>query len=232
MNSGHGGRPVVAFIPPACCGAGYFRRLRRLLDDRLDVRAVELPGRGRRYAEPTITHAGLAAKDLTAWLGGRVDAIYGESLGAYLGLAVAAGLEQDRPPILLAGSNSPPSARHGSSSGTASSVEVAIAGLAALGGEIPPEVLDDPALAERAFPLLRDDLALSWSLIDSLRDAEVAGDIVVLGGADDTALTRLESWASHTTGRCTVTRLLGGHLLSTANPSGVAQVILSTVSSD
>ena len=76
------GRPTVAFLPPACCGAGYFRPLRRALADRVDFRAVELPGRGRRYQEPAVTQAAAAAKDVAARLGGHVDAIYGESLGA------------------------------------------------------------------------------------------------------------------------------------------------------
>ncbi|MGK3202788.1 thioesterase II family protein [Amycolatopsis sp. MEPSY49] len=222
----------MAFVPPACCGAGYFRRLRRLVDDRLEIRAVELPGRGRRYSEPTITQAGPAAKDLTARLGGRVDAIYGESLGAYLGLAVAAGLDQDPPPVLLAASNSPPCARRASGGEPASSIEEAIAGLAALGGEIPAELLTDRALAESAFPLLRDDLSLSWSLIGALRETVVACRVVVLGGRDDTTLTRLGSWAAHTTRNCTVTRLPGDHLLSASNPAGVARVILGTVLAD
>src|SRR5215470_8599723 len=111
-------RPVVAFLPPSCCGAGYFRRLRRALGDRVDAHAVELPGHGRRYAEPPVTQAARAVRDIAEQLPATVDAVYGESLGAYVALAVAATLP--RPPLLLAASNSPPSVR--AALGRASSV--------------------------------------------------------------------------------------------------------------
>src|SRR5215467_12180084 len=97
--------PSVVFIPPSCCGAGYFRRLRRTLANRVDFRAVELPGHGRRFAEPLVTQAEIVVADLAGMLGGRVDAVYGESLGAYIGLALVGMLDQGRPPLLLAAAN-------------------------------------------------------------------------------------------------------------------------------
>ncbi|WP_431042213.1 thioesterase II family protein [Streptomyces sp. P1-3] len=220
---------MVAFIPPSCCGAGYFRRLRRALGDRVSFRAVELPGHGRRYQEPFLTEAGPAVDDIVRQLDGPVDALYGESLGAYLGLGVAAALGQSRHPLLLAASNSPPSVRQRIRTEEVRSIETAVAALTEMGGEIPAEVVSDPELADRAYPLIRADLLLSQSCIDLVRGATVAGDIQVVAGDADTALTRLESWADHTTGRCEVARLPGGHLLSSSNPSGVAGVVLESL---
>lgn len=222
-------RPVVAFIPPACCGAGYFRRLRRALVGRIDFRAVELPGRGHRYQEPGIIQAELATKDIAGQIGEPVDAIYGESLGAYLGLGVVAAIEQAGAPLLLVASNSPPSAREKVSTVGVESIEAAITALTDLGGDIPDEVAHDPKLAGQAYPLIRDDLYLSRSLIESLRDAAVTADIQVLVGESDTTLVHLESWAVHTTGSCEVIRLAGGHLLSRTNPIGVAGLILEAL---
>jgi surfactin synthase thioesterase subunit len=218
-------RPVVAFIPPSCCGAGYFRRLRRALAGRVDVRAVELPGHGRRYQEPLLTRAGPAVLDIAGQIGGRVDAVYGESLGAYIGLAVVEVLGQPRPPLLLAASNSPPSVRARIRIEDIGSIATAVATLTAMGGQIPAELMADRDLAERAYPMIRDDLRLAQSFIDATRQLSIAGDIQALGGAEDTALVGLEAWARHTTGRCEVTRLPGGHLLSATNPSGVAALV-------
>ncbi|MFC0435429.1 thioesterase II family protein [Kutzneria buriramensis] len=212
-------RPVVAFIPPSGCGAGYFRRVLRALDGVVECRAVELPGRGRRYREPLLTDADLAVNDLVQRLGGPVDAIYGESLGAYLGLAVAASVEQDRTPVLLAASNAPPCVRGPVGTGEVDSVADAVAGLAALGGASPSEVVED------ALPLLRSDLYLSRSLITALCGATVSANIWVLAGEQDAGLVRPEAWAEHTTAQTTIIRLTGEHLLSATNPAGVAQVV-------
>ena len=220
-------RPVVAFIPPACCGAGYFRRLRRALGGRIDFRSTELPGRGRRYGESRVTEAAVAARDIAEQIDGPVDAVYGESLGAYIGLQVVALL--GRPTPLLAASNSPPSVRAPIRIERVRSAESAVAAMTAMGGEIPREVVDDPALAARAYPLIRDDLYLSQSFIDLTRATTIAGDIHVIAGADDTGVTRLEAWAAHTMGRCDVRRLPGRHLLAASNPAGLADAILAVV---
>jgi surfactin synthase thioesterase subunit len=225
-------RPVVAFLPPACYGAGYFRRLRRAFDGRIEFLALELPGRGHRHLEPPITQATAAVADVAAQIGDRVlDASYGESLGAYLGLAVAATIKQPRPPLLFAVSNSPPSVREPVNLDHVNSIETAVAAMKALGGEIPAEVADHPELAGHAYAVVRDDLRLSQSLIESTRETTIAGDIHVIGGDDDTGLIQLGSWANHTKGSCRVARLPGGHLLSRRNPSGVAEAVLSSLAS-
>ena len=221
-------RPVVVLIPPSCCGAGYFHRLRRALGDRVDARAVELPGHGRRYAEPPVTQAARAVRDVADRLPPTVDALYGESLGAYVALAVAAALP--RPPLLLAAANPPPSARAhkippAQVRVAANALADAIAALTAMGAQIPAEVLADPALAEQAGAVIRADLRLSWSMIDATRATTMAADIQVLAGTEDPTATTLDSWAAHTTGRCTVSRIPGGHLLSGTNPAGVARWI-------
>lgn len=222
-------RPVVAFIPPSCCGAGYFHRVRRALADRVDVRAVELPGHGRRYAEPLVTGASESIRDVVAQLDGRVDAVYGESLGSYLALALADLPYGPRPRRLIVASNAPPSVRDRIPLEDLTSLVTAVAALTAMGGEIPPEALADQEVAERVYTVIRADLFLSQSLIDATRKSTVASDIDVLIGADDAASTGLERWATHTVGRCEVTTMPGTHLLSSSNPRGVARAIESAL---
>jgi surfactin synthase thioesterase subunit len=225
--------PAVVLIPPLCCGAGYFRRLRRALSDQADVRAVELPGHGRRFAEPFLTSAEDAVSDVLARIGGPVDAVYGESLGAYIGLAVAAALArgraQERPPVLIAASNSPPSVQRRIAPGDVVTLESAVATLTSMGGVVPDEALADAAVAASAFPLIRADLLLSGSFVDGVRTARAPGEVHVLGGESDSSLTGLRGWARHSTGTCTVARLPGGHLLARDNPSGVAAALLRAV---
>ncbi|MEU9205626.1 alpha/beta fold hydrolase [Streptomyces sp. NPDC048332] len=225
----HAAKPVIAFVPPSGCGAGYFRPLRRALGDRVDFRALELPGHGKRFEEPRVTDAAAAVRDLAGRIDGPVDAVYGESLGAYAGLALAAELPQADPPVLLAVSNTPPSVRESPRSWRTSGPAEAVAMLTAMGGEVPAEVMADPVLSARAFPLIRDDLLLSGSFVEALRTTRCAGDIRVVAGSEDASTGRLGAWARHTTGRCSVVTLPGGHLLSAANPSAVAGAVLNAL---
>jgi surfactin synthase thioesterase subunit len=222
-------KPVVALIPPSCCGAGYFRRLRRAMADTAVLRPVELPGHGRRYAEAALIRAEPALADVLgqlAELGGPVDAVYGESLGAYIGLAVAAAMDV---PALIVASNSPPSVREPFDVEGLTGFAEAAAALAAVGGEIPPEVAADPALAGRAHRMILDDLRLASSFVEATRTLRIRGDIGVLAGAEDRASTHLDLWPDFTEGACTVTGMPGGHLLSATNPHGVAEAVLRAV---
>ncbi|WP_405683315.1 hypothetical protein [Streptomyces sp. NBC_00057] len=90
---------------------------------------------------------------------------------------------------------------------------------------IPDEVVSDPQLAAGAFPLIRADLLLSRSFVETTRTTTIPGDLTVLGGASDTSLPDLPGWARHTSGRCSSVLLPGGHLLTETNPSGVAAAL-------
>ncbi|MGW2710621.1 thioesterase II family protein [Streptomyces sp. NPDC001356] len=219
---------MIVLVPPSCCGAGYFSRLRRALPAEVDVVALELPGHGRRHAQEFITSAPAVVADVLPQLGGRVDVVYGESLGAYVGLALVAALGEKRP-ALVAASNVPPGRQRAVAAEDVASPRAAVATLTSMGGAIPGEVLDDPQLLSGAFPMIRADLLLSRSFVETLATTTVAGDLTVVAGEDDRSLTGLTEWARHTTGRLGFELLPGGHLLSESNPSGVAGVLLSAL---
>jgi surfactin synthase thioesterase subunit len=225
--------PTIALIPPSGCGAGYFRKLRRALGGRVNAVAVELPGHGRRYLEPCLTDAGLATADVAARLPEHVDAVYGESLGAYIGLAVVAATTAARQPLLLAASNLPPAEHPGIDTAQVNSLESAVAAFEALGARIPDDLLRKPDVARSAFPLIRDDLLLSHSYLAVCRAASITSDIRVAVGSDDASCAPgVDGWAAHTTGSCEIVRVPGGHLLSSENPEGVATVILQALGLD
>lgn len=221
-------------VPPSGHGAGYFHRVRRSLADRVDLRAVELPGHGRRHEERRITNAAAAARDtagLIEGLGaGPIDAVYGESLGAYLALATFPLLGRPRPPLLIVTSNCAPSVRDPIVVAGVESLETAVAAFAAAGAAVPAELVaqlrEDPEVAARVVPVWRDDLHLSRSLAAATRELRIDADLVVVAGTDDTGPTwRPTDWSAHTVGRCATMRLAGGHLLSATNPAGVCEVV-------
>lgn len=217
--------PAVALVPPACCGAGYFRRLRRALGTEVEIHGVELPGRGRRYREPALTSAEQALRDVRAQVPHSVGAVYGESLGAYIGLALLA--ERGAGTCLIAASNPAPRTRDDIDFAGIDSPEGAAAILSRLGGDLPAELGSDPAVAAQAHEMIRSDLLLSQGFIDLTRQLVVDGDVRVLAGSDDGGMQQPDYWHRHTRGSCSTVRITGPHLLSGANPRGVADAVLA-----
>jgi surfactin synthase thioesterase subunit len=212
-------------IPPSCCGAGYFRKVRRAIGDRLDVTALELGGHGRRFAEPAVRTSREAVEDLAGRLPEGTTAVYGESLGAYLALAVAG-----RTPgitTLLAAANIPPSQRAGDPPPVeGDGLAEAVAALAEMGGQVPAEVLAEPSLASSAARLIRADLALGADLAAALRTTRTDARLSVLAGDADPSLRALEGWADHARDGADLTVVPGGHLLSSTSPQLVADWIV------
>lgn len=219
--------PAVALIPPACCGAGYFRRLRRALGAGVEICGVELPGRGRRYREPALTSAERALRDVQAQVPHSVGVVYGESLGAYIGLALLA--ERGVRTCLIAASNPAPRTRDDIDLAGIDSLDGAAAILSRLGGGPPAELGQDPAVAAQAHALIRSDLLLSQGFIELTRRLVVDGDVRVLAGSEDGGMQQPEDWQRHTRGSCSTVRLTGPHLLSGANPRGVADAVLAVL---
>ncbi|PRW64658.1 thioesterase II family protein [Actinopolyspora mortivallis] len=223
--------PVLVLIPPACCGAGYFRRVRRALGGRAEIHGLELPGHGRRYEEDMLTSAAAALRDVEERLPTSVDVVYGESLGAYIALALLSR-RSDPDTVLVAASNSAPSVRDDLDLDGIDSVEGAITRLLELGGDLPPELVNDRSVAEGFYHLIHSDLLLSQGFITMTREAVVDGDLLVLGGEQDVGLGALEAWKGHTRSRCEVFRIPGPHLLSGNNPHGVAEAIAAVLGED
>jgi surfactin synthase thioesterase subunit len=218
----------LVLIPPSCCGAGYFRRVRRSIGARLEVTALELAGHGRRFAEPAVRTAQEAVHDLVERLPEGTTAVYGESLGAYLALAVAG----HAPGIstILAAANIPPSQRAGDPPlDEGGGLAEAVAALTGMGGQIPPEVLVEPSLANSAARLIRADLALGADLAVALKTTRTDARLSILAGDADPSLRALEAWQDHARDGADLTVISGGHLLSSNSPQAVADWIVRRI---
>lgn len=224
--------PRILLLPPSCCGVGYFRPLGKELTRRgIATRTVELPMHGRRWREDPLVDAHAAVADITAQVGlHEVDLVYGESMGAYLGLLLMNGAEPTRTaPPLVAASNRPPVDRVDINVAAVTSLETAQRAFADLGGEVPVGIVNLAATPERTFALLRGDIALSQSLIEATRPLRTIGPITVVRGTEDTSAGDLSRWSLHATGDVSVHHVRGGHLISSANPSEIADIVVTTL---
>ncbi|MER5967536.1 alpha/beta fold hydrolase [Streptomyces sp. NPDC002057] len=202
----HAGGAASAFVP-----------LSRALGGRLDVLAVQYPGRqDRRREEPyrSITaHADALAEALAPLTDDGPYALFGHSMGAVLAYETARRLVAAGRPgpcrVFLSGRGAPsplPSAHD--RLGSDMEILRAVRGLGGTGHA----VLDDPELLAMVMPALRADYgALStyhWN-----GGAPLAAPVTVLIGDADpvVAVDEAAAWHDHTSGDFDLRILPGGH---------------------
>ena len=202
-------------LPYAGASAALFSRWRRQLPG-LELRPVELPGRGRRFAEPLQDDMPSLARQLARELRAEAQdpyALFGHSLGALLAFEVAHALRELRcpaPQALFASGTAAPGRRDDRElAGEKSDAEL-IDHLRRLDGTA-EAVLAEPELMRLTLPLLRTDFRMCGRYRHRPRPA-LACPIHVLAGRGDTAtIEQLLAWGEESGPGFTLSLFDGGH---------------------
>jgi medium-chain acyl-[acyl-carrier-protein] hydrolase len=159
-------RMRVFLFPYAGGSASVFKDWSAYFDDRYELIAIQLPGRGSRLGHPVVEDFNLLVQDIADAVclgaGATKFVFFGHSMGALLAHAVANELARRRQPLpecmFLSGRKAPhsPGKRHPVSSMTD---EDFMNELRSLGGT-PEEVLADPDMMRLMLPTARADFAL------------------------------------------------------------------------
>ncbi|MFF8444566.1 thioesterase II family protein [Streptomyces californicus] len=232
---------VLALFHHAGGSAAVFRRLVRLLPDHIRPVPVELPGRGRRWREPAPHTAEEAVRDLADLLTAEVDpdeelSILGHSMGAYLGLGVAAALERRGGPrcqTLFASANLAP--QLGSplfADGTSAVSDEEVLARAAQFDALDERLLGHPHIAARAVALLRSDFDVCDSFLRTMSRTVTESRIVVCRGEQDAfGDEHTDPWQWRSVQPLTTLTFPGGHLyLEEAGAEPLATAIASVMS--
>lgn len=214
-------RPMAALrlicFPHAGGSASAYRDWTTDLPDRIEVVAVEYPGRGSHIAEPACTAMADMAKgaaEALSPLAERPYALFGHSMGAAVAYETALRLrEQGKPePVrLVVSGREPPQHSHGGTVHTGGP-EVLLAELVRSGGT-PPELLGDVEM--RA--LILDRMAADCRLIETYRPTGTIEPLgcpvsAVLGEQDpDVTVSEMADWAAVTSGSFDLTVFPGDH---------------------
>jgi surfactin synthase thioesterase subunit len=224
--------PLVLFHH-AGGSARVFDRLISALPAQVEPIPVELPGRGRRWREALLTQMDDAVEDVMARLGSLTGpfAVFGHSVGAYLGLALAARLEASddlRCTTLFASANAGPARATLPFTGSPllttdeEIMEIAVQ----FGGVIAPEVRANTHLRERTANLLRADFSLSYSFLGTRRGTVTEADIVVCCGDQDVFTdAELRDWQLSSTADTEILRFPGGHFYLEEQADSLADAI-------
>ncbi|MEU4333457.1 alpha/beta fold hydrolase [Micromonospora lupini] len=229
--------PVPLLMLHHCGGAAHvFDRLVAALPADIEPIPHELPGRGRRWREAPLVHMTQAVADVQAVVAriGRDVAIFGHSMGAYLGIALASHLDR-RPGVrcrtLFVSANAAPSVGR---LPCAAPLEVSDAEIFQVaqrsGGAVDSRLRDHPIIGRSTADLLRADFSLSQTFLRQQPAALTAADIVVLAGTSDVySHSELASWRHSTTGACELVWFPGGHFYLNEHPGAVAEAVAAGI---
>ncbi|MEU1088636.1 alpha/beta fold hydrolase [Streptomyces sp. NPDC005892] len=213
-SPGAAGRLVC--FPHAGGSAGFWFALSALLHPRVEVLAVQYPGRQERRAEPPAEDLGDLADALARVLEPWWDAppaFLGHSMGAVVAYETARRLSTATgrgPAALFVSGRRAPSTHREEKLHLADDREL-LAEIVRQGGT-PAALLEEPELVEMILPALRGD----YRAIERYRyhpGPLLEAPVTVLTGSEDPKVTPEEAraWEDHTTGATEVLTFTGGH---------------------
>lgn len=229
------GRPRLRLfcLPYAGGGAAIYRAWPKEFPATIDVRAIRLPGREQRAAEPAWTNVRHVADALAKALLPLLDqpfAFFGHSMGAAIAYETARVLAEDhgrtatgfmasgcRAPQLVSGK--PPLYRLPD--------QHLLQELERLGGT-PPSVLQNLELMQLMLPTLRSDLQLIETYVVS-HPSGLGCPVIAFGGTDDHEIDRseLEAWRPISNGDFRLHMIDGDHFFINAERQRLIGVAVS-----
>ncbi|RON07341.1 thioesterase [Pseudomonas brassicacearum] len=225
-------RLTLLCLPYSGASAMVYSRWRRKLPEWVQVKPVELPGRGARFDEPLQTDMRELAMQLAREQRSSLKtpyALFGHSLGALLACEMAHAfrvLGAPEPVALFASGTAAPTMRSDYDRGFSepkSDVQL-IEQLRSLSGTS-EEVLANEELMNLTLPILRADFLLCGRF-QPLERPRLKCPVHVFGGKADRASTeQLIGWSKETQGSFSVDMLAGGHFFIHEHEAQVLRAI-------
>jgi medium-chain acyl-[acyl-carrier-protein] hydrolase len=222
-------------FPYAGGSVSAFSRWSTRLPSWIDLRPLQLPGRGTRRHEPSLTSLSDVVARVVPLLVPLLDipfALFGHSMGALIAFETARELQRLRqtPPVHLyvSGRRGPRLVDDDLPPSNAPDAEF-IEELRRLNGT-PPMVLEDPVLMNLALPSLRADFGIVQTY--RYRAGEILSvPITLFAGVDDqeTADGRGAGWFEETTGPWTLTTVAGDHFFLHASAAAVTAALAGSL---
>jgi medium-chain acyl-[acyl-carrier-protein] hydrolase len=205
--------------------AQIFHAWPRDLPPALEIGMVQLPGRGHRLAEPTITRLLPLSRNVAEVLQQFTDkpfAFFGHSLGALLCFEVARSLRRENllePSHLFVSATHAPHRRRRDEPLSTLPKAALIEKLHDFNGA-PPEALRNEEPMDLLLPTIRADFELCETY-EYCPEAPLSCPITIYGGIEDHEVERekLAAWSEMTSGPSNIRMFPGGHFyINTSQP--------------
>ncbi|MGW2559533.1 thioesterase II family protein [Streptomyces sp. NPDC001514] len=228
--------PQLFCFPHAGGNASYYFPFSARLAPRVEMQAVQYPGRQERFNEPCIESMTELADAIAAELADRIRrpcAFFGHSMGASLAFEVACRLRTNgsEPSALFVSGRRAPCIPAPGSVHLATDEEL-IADMKLLGGT-DSRMLDNPELLAAVLPSVRSDYVATETYRYQGAPRLDCPITAFIGDTDprvDTA--QAEAWANHTTDRFRLRVFSGGHFFLVPHLGAIVENITTSLAGD
>ncbi|MFI6574039.1 thioesterase II family protein [Nocardia fluminea] len=229
------GVPQLICLPHAGGSAPYYLPMARAFAPRLEVMAIQYPGRQDRLREPGLKSVDDLADQIFPVLQRNVSddfALFGHSLGATLAFELARRFDAVGviPRVtFVSGRTAPSRHRFGCTVHLASAAGI-VAEVRSLSGT-DDQILDDPEVLAMALPALRSDYRAAETY-DYRPGPPLACPIHAMIGDADPMVTEDEAraWRDHTTAPFALDVYRGGHFYLAAHADRIMRTIADRLS--
>lgn len=206
-------------FPYAGGSAIIYKKWGQFLDSRIDLRPVELAGRGKRFHEPLYENVAEAIDDVYDQIIDVIDAgefaFFGHSMGAMISYQLCQKLQklkQKLPShVFFSGRGAPHVERPDKIKYHLLNEDDFISEVLNLGGT-PPELFENSELMDFFLPLLKSDFKLAETDLHSGEINPLYCNISVLMGKDEDFIAdQCVGWEKHSHKQCAIHYFKGGH---------------------
>ncbi|CAC9975503.1 thioesterase II family protein [Flavobacterium panici] len=224
---------IKLFCLPFAGGASsIYRNWGTGLADNIELCPIELAGRGIRIAEDCYANLEEAVEDIFNQISDDISksdyAIFGHSMGASLGYEVLQKIMSlgMRPPIhAFFSGRYPPDVQRVRELWSLMGPQEFQEKVLAL-GVTPPEIFQHPELSKIFIPLLRSDFAIAETMVHRPEIIPLKVNIsVLIGESEGISRDTAVKWKAHTTKRCSIYYIEGGHFFLLKEKDAVIKII-------
>ncbi len=229
---------VKLFCFPYAGGSStIFSQWKKHLHEEIELRPIELAGRGKRTSEGFYNNLQETIQDVYQQIQIEImDSpylLFGHSLGCLIAYELAQQIRMRKMPepkhIFFSGQGAPDLRKKDRKKYHLMDELTFREEIVELGGT-PPDFFEHPELVEMFLPLLKNDfkIAETYDLNGNINAFDI--DISILMGKDDEfSAEQCDGWKNHTTGLCSIYHFNGGHFFIHNETERIIQIINSAM---
>ncbi|PFB31339.1 thioesterase [Bacillus cereus] len=222
-------------FPYAGGSSNIYNKINEFLSEKVEFVAMELPGRGTRFAEKSVTTIDEMVNDALLWFN-KIQpqnyAIFGYSMGSIIAYEFYYKLLQNgfKPPQHMFIAASEPTGVKRESRGVAKMSDSEFINFIRSMNGTPKEVFANQELLDIVVPIIRADFLAIDEYNYKPRNLQISCDVTVLAGEDDTISKKnILLWDKYVQNGCEYQFFKGDHFFIKDSYKEIAELINTTL---